>query len=194
MITRIYTKPSVEPVSLTDAKKHLRLAVSDADATAYTAEDAKLAMIITTARENVESHTNRALVTQTWDAVIDCFPAGNVLVLPNAPLQSITSISYTDTEGHAATFTGYTADLFSNAARLNAGSSWPSIYEDSRITVRFVAGYGNAATDVPASIRQAMFLLIGHLYENPIATVNGQVDVVPMGVDLLLADFRRYDL
>jgi len=198
MFTRIVTPPAIEPISLTEAKKHLRLAVSDADALAYTAEDAKITALIAAAREHVEAITRRALITQTWDAVIDEFPWGLEIVLPYAPLQSVTSISYLDTDGVAATFTDFAADLFGSCIRLNYEESWPDIRSESQITIRFVCGYGATADTVPASIRQAMLLIIGHLFENAEDTVNSNLGGssimrLPLGVDALLAPFRRYE-
>ena len=197
MFTRIITQPAYEPISLTEAKKHLRLAVTDADAVAYIADDAKITALITAAREYVEAVTRRALVTQTWDGVIDAFPAGLEIPIPYPPLQSITSISYLNTDGVAATFTDFTADLFANCARLAYDKSWPEMRPESQITIRFVCGYGTPGT-VPASIRQAILLIIGHLYENTEDTVNSNLGGssimrLPLGVDSLLAPFRRYE-
>lgn len=191
MRSKIVTKPSVEPISLTEAKKELRLVVTDLQAAAYTDEDAKLSMIITSARELCETITGRALITQTWDAVFDSFPCSRLLALPWPQLQSITSVSYTDIDGNSATFAGFDADLFDNGARLKIDvQDWPSIHENTKVTVRFVAGYGDTAADVPASIKRAMFLLIGHMHANPEATAEKRVDLLPLGVDANLAEYR----
>jgi len=47
----------------------------------------------------------------------------------------------------------------------------------------FTCGYGSAASDVPADIRQAALLIVGHLYENREAVIdtNGYT-MLPMGV------------
>jgi len=196
MYARIVTPPAVEPVSLTEAKLHLRLAVSEGDAPDYDQEDSKLSGLITAAREYVENHTRRALITQTWDVAFDCFPGGIDIALPFAPLQSVTSISYTGTDGNAATFAEFSADIFGNGARLQYGYSWPAIQPGSRVTVRFVTGYGAESTAVPSGIKQAMLLIIGHLHENPEEVVvleRGSVERLPMGVDSLLSGYRRYE-
>ena len=198
MLTRLVTPPAIEPISLTEAKKHLRLAITDADAANYTDEDAKITALITSAREHVETVTRRALITQTWDAVIDEFPATKEISLPYPPLQSVTSISYLNTDGNSATFTDYAADLFGHKIKLNYECEWPETRDESVITIRFVCGYGLTAATVPASIRQAMLLIIGHLYANPEATLSANlsgsnVTLLPLGVDSLLSGFRRWE-
>ena len=57
------------------------------------------------------------------------------------------------------------------------------------VVVRFVCGYGSLGTDVPMAIRQAMLLIIGHLYEHREASSSG-VHLLPMGVEALLATYR----
>lgn len=196
MLTKIATAPATEPVTLTEVKKDLRLAVTDADATAYTHEDTTLTGLIKTARRLVEDHTRRALITQTWDGVIDAFPSGNSIELPHAPLQSVTSISYTESDGNSATFTDFTADLYGNRIKLDYGAIWPTVYPESVITIRFVCGYGTAAADVPEEIRLAIRLLVSFWRNNPEAAVltygSSEFRAIPYGVDTLLASYRRY--
>jgi len=84
------TPPASEPVTLAEVKKHLKLAVTDAEATAYTTEDAELSAFIATAREIVEARTGKRLITQTWYIYLDGWPSGKVLFLPYPPLQSAT--------------------------------------------------------------------------------------------------------
>ena len=197
MLTRIVTPPAIEPISLTEAKKHLRLVITDADAATYTDEDAKITALIVSAREYVETVTRRALITQTWDAVIDDFPATKEISLPYPPLQSVTSVSYLNTDGNAASFTDFTADLFGHKIKLNYESEWPETRDESVITIRFICGYGATADAVPVSIRQAMLLLIGHWHLNPEATALNQrgasTELLPLGVDSLLSGYRRWE-
>ena len=78
------TAPAVEPLTLDQAKEHLR--VTDG------ADDAKISRLISAARRHVEGFLGRRLINQTWD--LNCFdwPAGDVFHLPYPPLSSVTSI------------------------------------------------------------------------------------------------------
>lgn len=159
----------------------------------YSAEDTLLAGLIQAAREYVETYQNRALCTQTWELVLDAWPAGYIEI-PLPPLQSITSIKYKDSEGKENTWaaTNYIVDTDSYLGRVLAdGCSWPSdaLYPAGAIRVKFVAGYGLAAA-VPATIKAAMLLLIGHWYEHREATDAVNLSEIPFAVKSLL-DMNR---
>ena len=63
----LVTAPASEPVSLTEAKAHLRLDSAD--------DDSLITALIRSARETAEAHMRRALVSQTWRLSLDRFPA-----------------------------------------------------------------------------------------------------------------------
>lgn len=183
---KLVTAPAEEPVTSAEAKAHLRVTTAD--------EDTLIASLIIAAREFVENHTHRRLITQTWDWVLDSFSA-HCLEVPHAPLQSVSSITYVDTAGATQTLgtSLYTVDAKTDPGRVQPafGESWPSTREVlNAVTVRFIAGYGLAAS-VPQAIKQAMLLLIGHWFENREAVVTGTISTgVQMTVDALLAPHR----
>lgn len=193
MSLKIVTPPAVEPISLTEAKMHLRLAVTDVDAADYTAEDAAITRVITQAREYVEHQGLHSLITQTWDFYLDAFPDQNIIRLPLPPLQSVTSISYIDADGADAVFTDFEVLTHSGKIKKTYGVAWPAIYPESEIVIRFVCGFGTDGEDVPARLRGAMFLLINHWHENSSETIAkyGVVsERIKLGVDALINEFR----
>ena len=140
---------------------------------ATTAEDDLLTAIITTAREHVEDVTRRALLTQTWDYFLDCFPAGDAIPLPFGNLQSITSFSYKEGAGTSTTLTLTTDYLVETNGEgigrivLPYGKTWPSpstYYPSNPITVRFVCGWTTAAL-IPKRIITAVKMVCADLYE-----------------------------
>ena len=181
MPATLVSAPAEEPVTVTEAKAHLR--VDD------TNSDTLITSLIVAAREYAETFTRRALITQTWDWIADGFPGTIVLPLPR--LVSVTSITYIDSDGNSQTLAAstYTVDTDSEPGRIVPafGKSWPvtrAVF--NAVTVRFVAGYGAAAA-VPQTIKQAMLLLIGHWYDHREAVAHAQTVVeVPMAVDTLL--------
>lgn len=181
----LVTKPPVEPVTLQEAKDHLRVDHSD--------EDALIDQIVLAARELTEKHTARAFLTQTWDWKLDGFVAE--LRVPKPPLQSVTHIKYIDGAGVEQTLD---SSVYQVAATGTPGlvveahgKSWPSARRQrDAVTLRFVAGYGGGIGDVPAPVKQAMLLVIGHLYLRREETISGTIiTTIPMGADALLAPY-----
>ncbi len=182
-------EPAVEPVSLTEAKLHCRVDLST--------DDTLLTALIVAAREYVEEFTRKALITQTWRLSLDQFPLSG-LKLPRPPLQSITSISYTDGAGTVTTVsnTVYTVDTDAEPGRLllNYNQSWPTpatMAAANPIKITYVAGYGLAVA-VPQKYKQAILMLVGHWYENREASSGQSVREIPMAVESLLLIDRNY--
>ena len=192
MALKLITAPATEPVTTSEAKSHLRVDT--------TADDTLIGTLITAARQHVENHLRRALITQTWELVTDAFPVGDVIRLPLPPLVSVTSIKYTDEDGNESTLSSaaYVVDTDSTKGRvvLKSGETWPSdtLAAANGVRVRYVAGYGEASA-VPRPIRQAILLLIGTLYENRESVLVAQgvtVAQLPFGVEALLMPYRIF--
>jgi len=185
MALKLVEGPAVEPVTLAEAKLHCRVDVDD--------DDDLITTYIQAAREYAETVTRRALITQTWDYYRDGFPSGDTLKVPLPALQSVAGVYYTPDGGSEQTLDSddYEVDTVSEPGRivLARGASWPGdvLTRINGVRVRFTAGYGDAASDVPGIIKLAMKLLIGHWYENREATVAvGNIREVPLPVDTLL--------
>lgn len=178
--------PATEPISLSEAKLHCRVDGS--------AEDTLIEALIQAATRAVEEMTGRALIAQTLELRIDCWPA--LLYLPRPPAASISSITYTDDDGAVATLdaAAYTLRTGMQPAYIRFDSTLrPSatLAEDAAIVVRYVAGYG-AANDVPMPLRQAMLLLIGHWYNNREAVGASNQASLPFAVESLIAPYRVF--
>lgn len=182
--------PAIEPVTLSEAKAHLRIDGSG--------EDTLLGSLILTSRLHVETALGLALITQTWRLLLDAWPTGEVLELPLRPLQSVDEVRIIAASGDASVVpeTDWRADLASTPPRLlRAGAGWPPPgVAAGGIAIDLTAGYGDAAADVPAPIRQALLLLIAHWYENREPRVSGEAIAIPGEVSALLAPYRSVRL
>lgn len=162
MRLRLITAPAGEVVSSAEAKAHLRVDNID--------DDALIIAYLTAARAHLDGRDGilgRALLTQTWELVLDAFPVA-AISLPLPPLQSITSIKYQDSSNVEQTLdaSDYVVDATSEPARVHPVNAWPSTYvTPNAVTVRFVAGYGNASA-VPEPIKTAIKLKVQALYDN----------------------------
>jgi uncharacterized phiE125 gp8 family phage protein len=168
----------------------------------------------------VENYTNRVLFAQTWLLTLDQFPyetsggtvspsdrdsflsfggylASMQIQLPVPKVQSVTSITYVDDSGNPQTLDPsiYNTDTNSEPARILPvnGGTWPypAVYVGGTVKVSFVAGSYTPDT-CPASIKQAMLMLIGSWYINRRSVSDKPMTVVPMAVDCLLAAYRFF--
>ena len=110
----LITAPTVEPVSLAEAKAHLRIDIDD--------DDTLIGGLITAARSHLENtaRPKLAMINQTWEYIADSWPASDTLELRPYPLQSVTSITYTDASAVATVFSAanYVVDTSTQPGRL----------------------------------------------------------------------------
>lgn len=171
----VTSAPATEPVTTAEAKAHLRVAHSD--------EDTYIDTLVKAARELVEADTRRALINQTIRLSLDRFPTVAFIELPRPPLSSVTSITYTDADGNTGTSFASSnyqvdTDMLVGRVRLAVGTTgWPTTQTNAlqAVKVTYVAGYGTAGSNVPASLVHAIKLLVGHWYTNREAILTGTI-------------------
>ena len=183
------TAPSVEPVTTAEAKEHLRVYTDD--------DDTYIDGLILAARNWAEDDTGRALITQTWTRYLNDWPGGNCIDLPFGSLQSVASVKYQDADDAQQTLSSddYIVSTSETIGKivLKSDEDWPTLRDDlvDAVQIEFTAGYGDAATDVPQIIRNAMLLMIGHWYENRESTIAGMsINEVPMSTNAMLSKYR----
>lgn len=182
MPLQLITPPAVEPVTLDEAKAHLKVD------TAY--DDALITALIAAARARAEWHTGRAFVTQSWVLWLDGWPAGNCVEIPLPPLQAVTSLTTYALDDAATVLDAslFQVDIASSPARVTLKS--PAAIANTRklnaIAIAFDAGYGDAASDVPQAIRTAILEMIAELYTN-----RGDIESAPPAIaQAMLAPYR----
>lgn len=181
--SKVTSAPATEPITLTVAKSHLKVDSSD--------EDDLLTILIQSARETVENFTNRSLITQTRTMKLDEFPKCSHIDLINGPVQSVTSVYYynDDDSNTLLASSDYYTDLDSGIPRIKIINSWPGTYDRlNAVTITYVCGYG-AASAVPAPLRSALLLILGHLYENRQQVVAGTSMEIPFGAQELMSPY-----
>ena len=204
-------EPSIEPVTLAEAKTHLRIE--------HTADDTYIEGLIQAAREYVEQETNRVLITQTWEYYLDDLGVNQntewwdgtrelattvlqkrCIELPLGPVQSITSVKTFDEEDNETVFDSskYFLDVASLPARLalRRNQNWDTFTRETNgFQVTYVAGYGDNASDVLRALRHAILILVATWYENrEVTTENGLTGMVPEGVSPILEKYKVWTL
>lgn len=187
------TAPAAEPLSTSDAKLHLRVD--------HSTDDAYIDTLVESARLEVERRTGRALIDQTWTMKVPRFPAsGYAIEIPRAPLQSVTSVAYVDAAGDSQTWasSNYSVDApdgeYAERGLIvpDYGVAYPSTQGHLfDVTVVFVAGYGAAASAVPATLVEAVRLLVAHWYDTRTPVVVGTITAnVPQSIASILDNYR----
>ena len=180
----ILDDPSIEPVTLSELKAHLR--IDD------TSEDAYLTALITEARAEIEQASGLSLIRQKWRLTIDQWPGarqqwwdgvrdGHInmlygapadLHLPRYPLIEIDSVTVFDEDSTSAVVNvGATFDVDTNQRpgrlALKSGATWPiALRPTNAIQIDYYAGYGALAADVPAPLKRAIRSLAAYLYSH----------------------------
>lgn len=153
MPLQILQEPAVEPLTLAEAKLHLRVDIPD--------DDALISALITSVRQYAETITRRAFIQQTWSYLIDSFPGPTIIGVPwgktftlprhaieieKSRVQQVLAVNYLDMSGtpQGMPAADYTVDYTSEPCRITPvfGQIWPiPLPQIGAVNVRFVAGY-----------------------------------------------------
>ena len=189
-ITKV-TEASSEPVSLSEAKAHLRVDHTD--------DDTLIGALITAARQDAEARMGRTLLPTSWKLELDAFPAGRCIRLHWPVVTAVTSVKYRDPAGVQETWdpANYQLDATSEPARLCLApdADWPDTQDDrvNAVEILYTAGWANAAA-VPGVIKAWIKLRLGTLYEHRAEVSAGMpISQIPF-VDHLLDPYRVWSL
>jgi len=185
------------PISVDDAKSHLRIVD-------FTGDDTYIGALIDAATTWCEDYCDRTFADKTYTVAFDDFPALRT-ELPRPPvrlnatvLSATVTISYVDQSGITQTLAW--SQSGTQQFRLDRDhvpsliyplylQSWPAVrLDDKSVQITYLAGYGGAA-NVPAPAKHAIKMLVGHWYANREA-VGSVGQNVPMGVHALLEPLK----
>jgi uncharacterized phiE125 gp8 family phage protein len=184
MPLQLIAPPATEPVTLAEAKAHLKLDTTD--------DDALIGTLIAAARSKAEWNTGRAFITQSWTLALDTWPCDGVFEIPFPPLQSVTSVTTYALDDTATVLdpATYQVDMVSARLALKASASPPvNLRALNAVQIVFTAGYGGGESDVPTLIREAILEIVADLYVN-----RGDVGEIPLAAVALLAPYRIINL
>lgn len=199
---RVKTQPTQEPIDIAEAAMHLRL--DQFGSPLEYADQTLVEVLITVSREYIEGLTGLMLAPQTMQMTGRSFSrmmdwcVDEAIPLMTAPVTGINSISYYDGNNALQVVDPslYELDSFNMVprVRLTPGSAWPDTYDKANaVIIEFTGGYspGSPITEnIPKSLKQAMLLMIGHLYENREQTTQAKLEELPFGICALIERYR----
>lgn len=176
---------TTEPVTTSEAKKHLRI---DSDDPGYSL----LSVQLTAARVAVEQYLNASVAQQSRTLTLDAFPTG-AINLPFGPVVSVASISYVDTDGAAQTFSSHVRSL--DVITPAYGASWPATRDQiGAVTITYTAGMmAGSPLSLPekyAPIKSAILLTLGDLWQNRETQIVGLPVQINKTCERLLDSYR----
>ena len=177
------TPPDVEPLTLAEAKAHLRLDHGE--------EDALLTTLIRTVRQHLERETGLALINRNLRLYLDDWPNTRIIALPVGPVTAIDGVTLYDAEGHPTEVgaAGFVLDGGAHPPRLFA-PVLPS--PDQPLNgIEITAGFGATGATVPDGLKRAMLLHLTLLFAfRGVVAPQDQPAGVPLGYDRLVAPYR----
>ena len=167
-LTRI-VDPAALPVTIAEAKSHLRLSQS------ATELDDNLQLIIEAATERVEQDLDRQIISATYQQSQFCWvdreTGWDAVRLHKKGVTSITEVAYYNTDGDLTVMDAadYIFDEGRGAVFPASGTEWPSVLADhpAAVSIKFAAGYGADGATVPRLIKQAILLSLGKWFYDP---------------------------
>lgn len=208
MTPKVITPPDAEPITLEQARAHLEaVQYGDSDGDPIDEIDDLMIMgLVAAAREHCEDFLGLSLSPRVLEIALDNFPSTQVegrtyIELPMGPVSEIVSITTPDASGDSDDTdadpmeeSDYVLDDFSVPARVVPVAGWPSMISGTNaIRIRYAAGYAidsDGVSEIPATFRAAMLLVLGHLYANREENTEKAMTSLPLGVEALLRPRR----
>lgn len=179
------TPPAVEPVSLEEAKAHLRIG--------HDLEDGAVAGLVAAARGAIEALTGIALIARTVREKRDGWVhvGARSVALGLGPVSAVLAVRVADPWGALLTVAPaeYALDGAGNPPRLvfERSPREPAIPEGG-VEIDMVCGFGGPDA-IPAPLRHACLAMAAHLYEN-----RAGANPIPETVRAACAPFARVRL
>ena len=184
MTYAVITPPPAEALTLADIKAHIRIDQDD--------EDDLLQGLIIVAREHLERTTGLVLISRQLRLYLDRWPRAGAVEISRGPVQAVSEVRIYDDQGveTIVDLSDHVVDGSARPVRLwlrNRPSPGQAI---NGIEIDFTAGFGEASTDVPDTLKRAMMIHIAQMYEfRGAIPLSQQPAAVPEGYDRLIAPF-----
>jgi uncharacterized phiE125 gp8 family phage protein len=189
MAKALIAPPTALPLSVADAKAHLRVETPD--------EDGYIEGLLKAAIAHVEAGTGVALISQTWRVYLDEWPDDCLVELPLHPVRSILAVTVFDAEGapQALDANLWRLDAVSRPARLVFRAPPDPGLAPNGIEIDLRAGFGDTGNEVPDQLRRAVLLLVAHWHElRGSAPDAAMLGLEPAGYRRLIAPFAEVRL
>jgi uncharacterized phiE125 gp8 family phage protein len=189
----LVSPPEFEPLSIVEAKQHLRIDDSD--------HDADVAMVIPAARERAEEFCNRSFARQVRLLRADGFTEqvnghDKPLRLLMGPVVLVNSVKYDDVDGNEQTLSTSVYTVAGGYLMPKRYQSWPALSGyPGCVRIEYITGFGPATGEpdysgLNPSVIAAIKLFLGDLYEQREESIVGTIYTTNPTAERLLWPFR----
>jgi uncharacterized phiE125 gp8 family phage protein len=189
ILTEVSAPPSAA-VPVRAFAEHLRLGSGFAD---DGSEDAVLELYLRAAMAAIEARLGRVLLARDFAWTVTHWREDASQGLPVAPVRSVGSVTLVTADGAETPVDPEAWSVLRDSQRPRLvgrfGRSLPRIPRSGHAEIRFSAGFGDSWDEVPADLRQAVFLLAAHYYENRAEGGQGEA-TMPFSVLVLIEAYR----
>lgn len=190
MILTEVVAPPVSAVPVRAFAEHLRLGTGFTD---DRSEDTILELYLRAAMAAIEARIGHALLARTFTWNVTRWREDSSQGLPVSPVRSVDAILIIAADGGEALASPDAWSVLRDSQRPRLvgryGRNLPRIPRNGRAEISFKAGYGETWDEVPADLRQAVFLLAAHYFEHRSDT-GGNAASIPFGVLMLIEAYR----
>lgn len=180
------TDPVAEPITVDEARAHLRI-----DDDVFDVEIPLVEAFISAARDYCENYCNRAWASATWLTLVDRIPTYGRICMPDPATTDVTAISYLDAQDSEKVIDVANYSYDDVRQFLIPVNSWPS--DADYVAITYTAGPDHSASPapiIPKSVISAMKLVLTDLYENRSALEVGTIVSKNPAVEALLNPYR----
>ena len=183
---KVLVANTTQLISTADAKLFLKVDIND--------DDDVINLLVKAATESAQEYTNRFFLSTTLEQYGTTF--ADIRSLFKSPVADLTHVKYYDTDNVQQTLSSsvyqVTPAIEPSTLMLKVDQSYPDVADrEDAVLVKYTVGYGTATTDVPYAIIQAVYLTIGHWYQNRQEVVVGRIATeIPMGAKYLLDQYK----
>lgn len=191
----LVNNPTTKVVTYTEIKEQLRIDSND--------EQSLLEAYIDAATDMAENYCNRHFITHQYKLYFNEKVPRASLIFPNCTLVDVDAttdpvaaakrpVNWTDANGTAQESDKAYIDAFSNPSLVYLSSDFPSttLKDNAANTFYFWfnTGYGEASSDVPEAIKQAIKLIVADMYYFR----EDRKRAFPMASQILLQPYKCY--
>jgi uncharacterized phiE125 gp8 family phage protein len=183
------TPPAVYPVSLADAKRHLR--VDDS----FVEDDEYISALIAAATDHIEAAVDRTFIRRQYRMRFDVFPSWDI-PLPRPPIAyGPITVEYVPSDGvySPVSFANFREDRDSTPAAIRPqwNGTWPTARgAENDVAVTYWAGYGDGIDSIPKPAKHCALMILAHWYSVRESVIQGGMNPVPMSVEVLLGSIN----